>query len=96
MSRQQYTAGPWDSSPKGRHDSLIFNDGRTAEIEWCQDMPEAERQANIRLIASAPCLHHMLQRMIDETSGGAAPCLLTLAHARTVITRVDAYKEVSQ
>jgi hypothetical protein len=27
----------------------------------------------------------MLRRMVDETSGGGVPCLLTLEHARAAI-----------
>jgi hypothetical protein len=44
-----------------------------------------ERDANARLIAAAPDLLNMLQRMFDETAGGGEPCLLTLEQARAAI-----------
>lgn len=44
-------------------------------------------EANARLIAAAPDLLNMLQRMVDETAGGGTPCLLTLEHARAELAK---------
>jgi hypothetical protein len=37
--------------------------------------------------SAAPDLLNMLQRMIDETTGGFTPCALTLEHARAAIQK---------
>lgn len=46
----------------------------------------ATRDANARLIAAAPDLLNMLQRMADEGAAGQ-PCPLTLEHARAAIAK---------
>lgn len=46
--------------------------------------------ANARLIAAAPDLLNMLQRMLDETGDGTSqPCLLTLEQARAAIAKAQ-------
>jgi hypothetical protein len=48
---------------------------------------DEEIEANARLIAAAPSLLNMLQRMVDETAGGGRPCLCTLEHARNALAQ---------
>jgi hypothetical protein len=48
-----------------------------------------DQAANARLIAAAPFLLLMLQRMVDETNGGFVPCLLTLMHAQQALAKAN-------
>lgn len=41
-----------------------------------------------------PKVINMLQRMVDETSGGGTPCLLTLEHARAAIAAAEEVEEI--
>ena len=95
----KHTAGPWTALQRGDDcgkwsrrwwiqgpsDAACAGVRNVAEV---YDLKSAERQAaNARLIAAAPDLLNMLQRMVDETSGGGKPCLLTLEQARAALEK---------
>lgn len=82
------TPGPWsvDRYSTGNSRRIVVNgtSGMVADLDWNS---HAENDANARLIAAAPELLNMLQRMYDETNGGGTPCLLTLEHAVVAIAK---------
>lgn len=83
------TPGPWNvERPYGETGLYIVapNTGIIAKV-WEPDSGYGYASDNARLIAAAPDLLNMLQRMVDETSGGAAPCPLTLEHARAALAK---------
>ena len=77
------TPGPWNV--EGPY-IVAPKTGTVAKV-WEPDSGYGYAADNARLIAAAPDLLNMLQRMVDETGGGAAPCLLTLEHARAALTK---------
>ena len=52
-------------------------------------LSDKDWQRTIDLVDGAPGLLNMLQRMVDETSGGHPPCLLTLEQARAEIAKAN-------
>lgn len=75
----QHTPGPW----RYNWPDIIGGGGIVAEVNTIHQRGVADA----RLIAAAPELLNMLQRMIDETGGGCAPCELTREHARAAIAK---------
>jgi len=81
LKYSNHTPGPWEvEHPTDRpHPVVTAADGsRVAEVQYEHDA---------RLIAAAPSLLNMLQRMVDETAGGGRPCLCTLEHARNALAQ---------
>ncbi len=96
MKTHSHTPGPWCYT-LGRGANPRFHIQTTAGYQIAST-PElskhrmaaeenAGKEANARLIAAAPELLNMLQRMVDETGGGSSPCLLTSEHARAAIAK---------
>jgi len=73
--------GPIIYGPNGEQVADLRGERKTTVIEL------DEAVANTKLIAAAPELLNMLQRMTDETNGGGIPCLLTLEQARAAIAK---------
>jgi len=89
-----HTPGPWSVQPGGYCRSVIHRAGHPDQVVANAYGNEETAAANARLIAAAPDLLNMLQRMIDECGQtrvapegilASAPCLLTLEHARAAI-----------
>lgn len=86
----QHTPGPWKVVELGRDMGVVPESRPVQSVAVCsrlyrEDAPDAD--ANARLIAAAPDLLNMLERMVAETTGGFAPCLLTLEHARNALAK---------
>lgn len=80
----QHTPGPWLAGQT----ITAADPGRApGSYERITIASRVNNMANARLIAAAPELLNMLQRMIDETGGGCAPCELTREHARAAIAK---------
>ena len=106
ISTQKHTPGPWTvvkpqyENKKGVFASIYTNPAtekgfRTCEFDIRADgYQNSHAEANARLIAAAPDLLNMLQRMADETAGGFPPCLLTLEQARAAIAKAEGKERV--
>lgn len=82
----QHTPGPWTVTHTEYDETRVSDESEHIATIW-RTAPAYE--SNARLIAASPDLLNMLQRMLDETSGGGVPCLLTLEHARNAITKAQ-------
>jgi hypothetical protein len=92
-----HTPGPWTVElPYGEPGVYITAaDPRRTNPLICKLIDQAqapEGKANALLIAAAPSLLNMLQRMVDETNGGGKPCLCTLEHAKNAIKKAKTTK----
>ena len=92
--KQKHTPGPWKAEKLGYDGFRItYNHKDGIKRYLCH----GHEEKNAALIAAAPDLLNMLQRMvdlvqhvqrmIDETGGGGSPCLLTLEQARAAIRK---------
>jgi len=103
---QKHTPGPWKfkvfrATEDTFNHCIIANaryDGRFVEVARVFTISDdgiagSESSINARLIAAAPDLLNMLQRMADETAGGFPPCLLTLEQARAAIAKAKGEAE---
>lgn len=77
MDKQQHTPGPWDVTPSGYH---VYDEHGNVTADCAQpDIGSLEeRKANARLIAAAPELLAMVERLTD---------------ARENITRAETYRD---
>jgi hypothetical protein len=76
----KHTPGPWGRNIKpGRKYPVIFS-GRNTHVALAigGTLPDSEIEANIDLIAAAPCLLSALE-LISEIPGGTVGSALTLA-----------------
>ena len=67
MTNAAHTPGPWDFDNYADHVSYFSparKDDYVFRIDFPDDMPEAEAEANARLIAAAPRLLKELERML--------------------------------
>ena len=106
ISIQKHTPGPWTvvkpqyENKKGVFASIYTNPAtekgfRTCEFDIRADgYQNSHAEANARLIAAAPDLLNMLQRMIDESEDCGRPFLLTLEHARAAIAKAEGKERV--
>jgi len=90
------TPGPWTVQPRGYCRSVIHRAGHPDQVVANAYGNEETAAANAAIIAAAPELLNMLQRMIGECGQtrvapegilAGAPCLLTLEHARAAIAK---------
>ena len=83
-SETKHTQGPWKAKKLGDMGFRISHKHQDGIDHYlCHGYDEK----NAELIAAAPSLLNMLQRMLDETSGGGRPCLCTLEHARNALAQ---------
>jgi hypothetical protein len=88
-----HTPGPWSFTRRNtgcnRYANVLSQDGRRIAFVYSEGSKYSieNAEANARLIAAAPALLNMLQRMLDETAGGGRPCLCTLEHARNALAK---------
>lgn len=83
-----HTQGKWYVT--GTNPPRIYSHDGMSIIAQCDsagEMTREQEKSNALLISAAPDLLNMLQRLLDETSGGGVPCLLTLEHARAAINK---------
>ncbi len=72
----QHTPGPWHTEPEewteGRGIAICDNDGIVAIVDpECEDIAACdEAQANARLIASAPALLKVLEKLVRRAENG--------------------------
>jgi hypothetical protein len=85
--KHTHTNTPWHLGKRAGNPAIYGRDGE--EIAEILHELNDDWRDNARLIASAPSLLTMLRRMLDETSGGGAPCPLTLEHARQAIAKAE-------
>lgn len=97
-----HTPGPWRVHDRTRSRDnrimVLHPDGQRLIADLSQgyastagEIPEEEREANARLIAAAPDLLNMLDRVLSEylmcDPVNGPVCALTLEHAREAITK---------
>jgi hypothetical protein len=90
----KHTPGQWRhiSIKQGHeitHSDIVADVPGFATTQHIASLPPWRTEANARLIAAAPDLLNMLQRMVDESSGDSKPCLLTLEHARAALSKAQ-------
>lgn len=94
----KHTSGPWESdfpfivSQNKKHRDIYIAEVVVSDEEGRFVENPDSQIANGHLIAAAPLLLTMLQRMIDETFGGATPCLLTHEQARNAVAKATGAK----
>lgn len=97
MSADKHTPGPWEAQHNNWEVSTIY--APTGEVARCcidsevseetQDQFERAKEANARLIATAPRLLAALEAMLEEGDGGraAAEARAAIAQARAAIAQ---------
>jgi hypothetical protein len=83
MNNPQFTSGPWHVSEN--QPTVVGNKEKAVckcELDW--DLGANERKANAALIAAAPEMYAMLERILDFKTGGpfisTNPSVTELAH----------------
>ena len=85
--KTKHTAGEWTCMHGDEVCNHITVDNGRLVLAVVRGLGTEAGNANARLIAASPDLLNMLQRMVDETSGGGEPCLLTLEQARAALEK---------
>jgi hypothetical protein len=82
-----HTPGPWQVSPYG---NITSKSGKIASVEQMPGNYESEKQANARLISSAPDLFSALEKLSDyvfEFEGKQNICTSVWMDARAAIAK---------
>lgn len=93
MSEQKFTQGKW---AVGECRQVLTEDGRTVADAGCSTFPKEEQEANARLIAAAPEMYEMLERLVkwdvnfpvgDDTGRGLKELDSIIAEASAIMKK---------
>ena len=92
----KHTPGPWLPACKAsgaacRHPAIISDEGQVGTAAW--QGSESATDANARLIAAAPDLLEVLQKIVNHVDAGTAAILNRLvSEARAAIAKAEGGK----
>lgn len=86
-----HTPGPWTVAIEYGQHAVVAGDKVIAFTGRMGAMDDAESEANARLIASAPTLLKLLERVLDERQD-AANALRAFFEASVIVNKVNGFE----